>query len=275
MSQPTDTRDIAYEPLPLTTDDHHGLYNAPPSPDPHSSTFHTPQNGPTDLPDEPFIPPGAAQPRFQGHALYDAPLRDSIASSQHTLPRSEYTSSVYALNDPAGQGAFGGSYRDDPRDPYPGDIPMSPVGATGGRMLEEKHAAYTPPRAKSKRKVMIIAVVACALLLLLAIIIPVYFFVIKPGNEKSGNASPSTSGDHSTSLQPTSTGGPKPSVNTVTGGDGSIVTMEDGTKFTYKNSFGGTWYYDEKDPFNNKAQAQSWTPALKDKFTYGTDKIRG
>jgi len=51
--------------------------------------------------------------------------------------------------------------------------------------------------------------------------------------------------------------------------------MEDGTTFTYKNPFGGTWYWDPNDPFNNTAQAQSWTPALNEPFNYGIDHIRG
>jgi len=238
--------------------------------------------GSNDLPlDESAVPPGAAQPRFLGHALYDTSMRSSIASSQHTLPQSEYTSSVYALNDPAAQGQFAGAYRDDPRETYyageHGNVPMSPMspdGATGRRMLEEKRTAYAPPQVKSRRKVMILAVVGSLILLILAVVIPVYLFVIKkPNNEKSVPGSTSSA---SGTAKPSSTaGGTKPSVNAVTGGDGSIVTMEDGTKFTYKNPFGGYWYHDEKDPFNNGAKAQSWSPALNETFHYGTDKIRG
>ncbi|KAH7337940.1 glycoside hydrolase superfamily [Rhizoctonia solani] len=37
----------------------------------------------------------------------------------------------------------------------------------------------------------------------------------------------------------------------------------------------GTWYYDPKDPFRNKAQAQSWTPPLNQAWKFGEDKIRG
>ncbi|EDR10975.1 glycoside hydrolase family 5 protein, partial [Laccaria bicolor S238N-H82] len=51
--------------------------------------------------------------------------------------------------------------------------------------------------------------------------------------------------------------------------------MDDGSTFIYRNSFGGTWYFDENDPYNNAAQAQSWNPALNATFRYGTDKIRG
>ena len=51
--------------------------------------------------------------------------------------------------------------------------------------------------------------------------------------------------------------------------------MEDGTTFTYKNPHGGYWYWDEKDPFNNGARPQSWSPALNETFRYGADLIRG
>ncbi|KAJ3516720.1 hypothetical protein NLJ89_g941 [Agrocybe chaxingu] len=218
---------VAYDPLPLTGDDQPttSLYNAPPSPDPRLSSFHTPQMNPTEL------------------------------------------------------GRFEGSYRDDPRGSYyTGDqnVPMSPVGATGGRTLEEKRTAYAPPRAKSRRKIMILAVVAALVLLLLAVVIPVYFFVVRPNNNESSNASTSSGSSASKSNHATATSSaPTPSATPVTGGHGSEITMEDGTKFTYHNPFGGYWYYDENDPFNNGARAQSWSPALNETFHYGTDKMRG
>ncbi|KAK1226753.1 hypothetical protein PQX77_010263, partial [Marasmius sp. AFHP31] len=61
----------------------------------------------------------------------------------------------------------------------------------------------------------------------------------------------------------------------VTGGDGSTVVLEDGSTFIYSNPHGGHWYHDINDPFNNKARAQAWTPALNEQFTYGADRIRG
>ncbi|KAI5900255.1 glycoside hydrolase family 5 protein [Schizophyllum commune H4-8] len=51
--------------------------------------------------------------------------------------------------------------------------------------------------------------------------------------------------------------------------------MEGGDKFTYSNKFGGTWYWDDEDPFNNNAQAQTYTPPLNESFKYGEDKIFG
>ena len=278
MSNNDPTRNIPYDPLPLTGDDQpsNTLYNAPPSPDPRLSSFHTPQITPSELGlDDNAIPLGAAQPRFLGAALYDGPgplaMRHSFASSQHTIPNSVYGSSVYALNDNPGQGRFEGGYRDDPRDSYyageHGGVPMSPV-VTGHRVLEKKRAAYTPPKTKSKRQIMIAAIIVAIVLLILAVAIPVYFFVIKPSNRES-SSTPSQSAHPSTASAPT------PSHVAVTGGDGSLITMEGGTTFTYKNQFGGTWYWDDNDPFNNGARPQSWSPALNETFRYGIDKIRG
>jgi glucan 1,3-beta-glucosidase len=277
---------VAYDPLPLTSDDAHSdtLYNAPASSDPRLSTYHTPQMVPSELgADDTVIPPGAAQPRFLGAALYDGPgsrsFRDSIASSQHTSPASEYNSSVYALNEPSGAGRFDGSYRDDPRDSYytgeQGGVPMNAMPSRGNRTMEEKRAAYAPPRAKSRRKLMICAVIACICLLIAAVIIPVYFFILKPSSSNKNNQNDSSSSNDSSKTGSASPSKPSASAVAVTGGDGTLITMEDGTTFTYKNPFGGYWYWDENDPFNNGAKAQSWTPALNETFQYGVDKIRG
>jgi aryl-phospho-beta-D-glucosidase BglC (GH1 family) len=61
----------------------------------------------------------------------------------------------------------------------------------------------------------------------------------------------------------------------ITGGDGSVVTTETGAQFTYKNPFGGFWVDDPNNPFNNNAQANSWTPPLNTTWTWGTDRIFG
>ncbi|TFK76576.1 glycoside hydrolase [Pluteus cervinus] len=278
MSHQNDpTRNVPYDPLPLTTEDHpsHALYNAPPSPDPNLASFASSQYNASGS----SIPTGAAQPRFMGQAaLYDSPggNRDSYASSQHTYPNqgSEYSSSVYALND--AHAAPLAAYRDDPRDNYfagePGSLPMTPVGQS--RYLEEKRTTYAAPRAKSRRLVMIAGIVAAIILLLLAVIIPVYFAIVKPKLSKDTSSSNSSPGSSGSSGKPSQPGSPTKNA-IVTGGDGSKVTTENGTTFIYSNTFGGYWYWDENDPFNNGARAQSWNPALNETFKYGIDKIRG
>ncbi|KAJ7578702.1 glycoside hydrolase family 5 protein [Mycena floridula] len=144
----------------------------------------------------------------------------------------------------------------------------------GPSALDEKRASYTPARSRAKRTIFL--AVSAAILLVIIIIIAVYFTVIKPKNNKSassalGDTTGSTTGDGKGAGAP---GSPVAAI-AVTGGDGSIVMLEDGTNFTYSNSFGGTWYWDSNDPFNNGARAQSWSPALNETFKYGIDKIRG
>ncbi|KAF8436890.1 hypothetical protein L210DRAFT_2436741 [Boletus edulis BED1] len=96
--------------------------------------------------------------------------------------------------------------------------------------------------------------------------VPVLLVVNK---SRKNNATPSTSTPSATP----GTGSGK--VAAVTGGNGTTITTANGTTFTYINSFGGTWYWDPNDPFNNNAQPNSWTPPLNQSFKLGTDKIFG
>ncbi|KAJ7739701.1 glycoside hydrolase [Mycena maculata] len=268
-----------YEPLPLTHEDHvpTQLYNSPPSPP--SSSFHLPTGDHDGMPytDDMGIPMGAAQPRFLGRALYDngAPsVRDSYASSHATLPAgsgdrgSEYTTdSVYGLNDaPTPPRAYTDSttYHDEPGFFVHGEQP---------RRRDEKRAraAYASPR--SRRKPILIGL---GVVVVLAIIVGVV--VALTVGKKKDSSSGSSSSDNTaepTSGSSSSSSSPSGKVALVTGSDGSTVTADDGSTFTYVNPFGGTWYWDENDPFNNGARSQSWNPALNETFNYGVDTIRG
>ncbi|PAV23601.1 glycoside hydrolase family 5 [Pyrrhoderma noxium] len=209
----------------------------------------------TPLYDQPSIPmyelpSGAAPPRFQGAALREdgAGVRNSIASSAYTSAAGgSVNSSVYALN-PAGalgEGArsstFLAGYRDDPNAEEEFSSP------TGHDYLEGKRATYASPAVKSRKK----------------------WFLGGKSEDDSSDQSDSGNSDNSDS------GGGSTVRTVVTGGDGSTITMDDGSTFTYSNSFGGYWYFDPKDPFNNGARAQSWSPALNETFKYGEDIIRG
>ena len=90
------------------------------------------------------------------------------------------------------------------------------------------------------------AVAAAAIVaVILAVILPVYFTVIKPKNNTSLGSGPG----NNTQGNGTDNGGdnpeppPKPPQGLITGGDGSTVTMENGTEFTYRNPFGGYCAY--------------------------------
>jgi glucan 1,3-beta-glucosidase len=69
--------------------------------------------------------------------------------------------------------------------------------------------------------------------------------------------------------------GGQPNSKILYGGDGTIVTTEDGTTFVYNNSFGGYFAQDPDNPFNNDARAQSWSPPLNQSWQFGKDQILG
>jgi len=93
---------------------------------------------------------------------------------------------------------------------------------------------FTAKKSKPLHKRPLIwALAAIALaLIIVAVVVPVYFTVIKPKNNTvtSGNGG-SNNGDPTTTHQPPT--------STNSGGDGSTITTENGTQFTYSNPYGG------------------------------------
>ncbi|KZT27908.1 glycoside hydrolase family 5 protein [Neolentinus lepideus HHB14362 ss-1] len=220
------------------------------------------------------------RPHFMGAALAGeaGSSRPSFDSGHQTYPSfGDNNSSVYALNPQDVHGTpesefrdgsqyFG--YRDDSFDASR-DVPMHPVGSP--QYLEEKRAVYAPPRRRSRVKMILFGVLGGVAALIIIVVLAVYFGVVKKNNDKT------TTGDSVSNPTGTSSAGGGGSSGTlvVTGGGGSTVTTDNGTTFTYQNSFGGYWYWDPNDPFNNGARAQSWSPALNETFHWGVDKIRG
>ncbi len=151
---------------------------------------------------------------------------------------------------------------------------LSPVPGAGRRSrdLSEKNELYAAPRTKTKRKALICGIVIAALIILIiAIAVPVYFFVIK---KKGGSSGSSSSGSGQTgSTSPT--GGNTQTTASITGGDGSIVTKDDGSTFVYNNTLGGYWVFDPANPLNESARAQSYSPPLSEQWKWGVDKIYG
>jgi hypothetical protein len=91
----------------------------------------------------------------------------------------------------------------------------------------------------------------------------------------SNNAASPSSG-------PGATGAPSPSASAspgtlsgIYGGNGTVVTTEKGTTFTYINNFGGYFVQDPENPFNNGARAQSWSPPLNQSWEWGKDQVLG
>jgi glucan 1,3-beta-glucosidase len=275
---------VAYDPVPNPQEE----LDTPPDDTPYDPYLEHMSAPPLDddlNPNEPSI--NLVRPRFLG-TIDGEGIRESLASVS-SRPQSDNVSSLYALNqgslstrasqalqpDPAAD-SFS-PYRDDPRSPSEDvlDGPSVPMESfSHPRFLKEKQALYASPTSKSRRRnVIVLAALGGLILLIVVVVVPVYFLAIKPHSNKSSSSSPSS---HSTAASPSSTSSPSsPKSAAVTGGDGSTVTMDDGTTFTYQNSFGGYWYYDPKDPLSNNARAQSWTPALNETFNFGTDTIHG
>ncbi|KZT57294.1 glycoside hydrolase family 5 protein [Calocera cornea HHB12733] len=144
------------------------------------------------------------------------------------------------------------------------------------RRYDHKPLPYTPPRRRSRLFWWLVALV-CLAIVVLAVVLPVYFTVIKPHQNTSGSASSAGSGG-STGGSGGSGGSAQPApafTGAITGGDGSTLTFDDGSTMTYSNPFGGTWYFDPSDPFNDGARAQSWSPALNETWRFGMDTVRG
>ncbi|WVR06874.1 hypothetical protein IAU60_003910 [Kwoniella sp. DSM 27419] len=66
-----------------------------------------------------------------------------------------------------------------------------------------------------------------------------------------------------------------PSATPTSGGQGSLITLDDGSTMTYDNPFGGEWHWDEANPFNSSARPNSWTPPLDEDWDYVNDRIFG
>jgi glucan 1,3-beta-glucosidase len=219
----------------------------------------------------PHLPSGAAQPRFLGSALYqDMPGgRNSFASSQHTLNSGNFdaNSSVYGLqSDPMGEQGYFGQVPDHGASFAGSTQALRMPGGSQPRYVSDKRSMYASPATKSKRKLLLWAGVGVLVLVAAAVGLG---FILRP---KSSNKTSSPA--QTSSGAPKATGTATPT-SAVTGGDGSLITFEDGTTYTYSNPFGGYWYYDINDPFNNAARPQSWVPALNETFNYGVDQIRG
>lgn len=271
---PVDTGDGHQDDPPV--DQPGGAYTDNPFPTPPIDRPLDPPFNPEDLTRDSFVEDGIARPRFLGHAAGSDLNRGSLASSFGVPPSlGDNSSSIYALNPLGGNRDSAAGYSSVPYqdDPHDSDFVAGAVSSSRrGRYLEEKRGTYAPPN-KSKRKIIIGAIAVGVIVVAIAIIVALYFTVIK----KDGNTSSGIGGSDGNNDDGNNNGNnTTPSTNILkSGGDGSNITLEDGTTMTYSNKFGGTWYWDPDEPFNNNAQAQSWTPPLNQSFKWGQDRVFG
>lgn len=229
---------------------------------------------------DPVANPGAG-PTPRATSFEDEQLQPPAIFNDTGNYRDSYTAPSFDSSKPLAPSA---PYRDDPN------------GASSSGFLGDKEAATayppSPPLDRSslaagqkRRRPWIWAVVVGALaLIVVAVIVPVYFKVIHKSNNSSASSSPDNSGgsndggNGSSNTGNGSGGAANPGLGksaAITGGDGSTVTTETGATFTYRNAFGGFWVQDPNDPFNNNAQAQSWSKPLNQTWDWENDKIRG
>jgi len=92
-----------------------------------------------------------------------------------------------------------------------------------------------------RRPIWLVIALGALVAVILAVILPVYFTVIHKSNgNRSSINKPGSSSATASSTGPSSPSPTKTPSNAITGGDGSTITMKDGTEFIYNNSFGGS-----------------------------------
>ncbi|KAF7977045.1 hypothetical protein HWV62_4814 [Athelia sp. TMB] len=181
-------------------------------------------------------------------------------SSALSTPRDSYADNQSSVNDSSHRLAEG---------------PLVVGGVVGSSEETEAGAAAAPLK---KQRSPLVWLGALAVLVAVVLVVALPATLVK--KHHSGAASSSSGGGGSGGGNP-GTGSPGGSGSgsgssaIVTGGDGSVITMADGTNFTYSNPFGGFWYYDPEDPFNNNAQPNSWTPPLNTSWDFSTNRIHG
>jgi glucan 1,3-beta-glucosidase len=244
-----------------------------------------------------YLPAGAQPPSrfYSALGTVDEPYgRDSFASSAHELstpPRPGYRDSDYgSISHLRPDSTFGslatytpesprvtsfGTYRDDPS-ASTANFAMDDIGGAS----VDKRELYTTPREKRSRQLRALIITCLVLLIAAAIGVSLYFFVFKKKSSQNdtsttpGSASPGSSGSLTATQSTGGSGSPTSNV-IITGGDGSTLLLDGGGTMTYTNKLGGYWYYDQNDPFNGAARAQSYTPPLNQSWQYGVDRIFG
>ena len=229
---------------PLTDDVH------PPSP---SLAVPTPNDRPISE-----APSSIYDPRAPSLPVPNPPFmlqqRDSLASSFDSIPAGSTTNNFIHPSSsltPLDPSKLDVPYPHYDPDPNPEDFPTE----------KPTRPWYTRPRWS--------CLILLALLLTITIVLGAYFGSkkLKPKHAASGASKPSPASPSSPASPNTPT--------VVFGGDGTVVTTDQGTTFTYNNSFGGYFVTDSGNPFNNAARAQSWSPALNETWTWGKDRVLG
>ncbi|KAH7103862.1 glycoside hydrolase family 5 protein [Auriculariales sp. MPI-PUGE-AT-0066] len=158
------------------------------------------------------------------------------------------------------------------------ETPPSDNEAAEKAFAAEAVADPAPPRKAKNRRRLVLWLIPVILALLAGIAVIIYFFAVKPkqNKESDNKASDSNGGSQSSTSSGAGPEATQPAVVFI-GHDGDEVTMENGQTFTYKNSFGGYFVDASKtsDPFNDGARPQEFSKALNETWDYAADIMRG
>jgi hypothetical protein len=111
---------------------------------------------------------------------------------------------------------------------------------------------------KRRRMILLGAALVGLIILAVAIAVPVALTTNKKTSNRSTSGNGGGGGGGATGGSGNPGDGSPPANAPTTGGNGSTVTTDKNTTFTYYNPFGGFWVEDLNDPFNMNAQAQSY-----------------
>ncbi|KAF5348585.1 hypothetical protein D9756_009619 [Leucocoprinus leucothites] len=137
----------------------------------------------------------------------------------------------------------------------PSNKEFAPIPAQDTQQL----SSVAPRAKKATRRPWLLAIGILSLVVIIVIAVVVPLVILKHQSNPTGGSSGSGDSEGATS-----------------GTSGSIVTMEDGAKFTYRNDFGGDWTADPKNPFGPGGKAQSWSKRIgTEEWVWGQDVARG
>ncbi|WVW84155.1 hypothetical protein I302_106184 [Kwoniella bestiolae CBS 10118] len=158
------------------------------------------------------------------------------------------------------------------------------IGAAEVQTEKPRWAEVVDSSPKKKRSKKLLLAGACVgLLALIALAVGLGVGLTRKST-KDGSSSSSEDGQagnegdsksHSGTGTATASSTATPSATPTSGTRGSLVTLDDGTTMTYDNPFGGEWHWDEANPFNSSARANSWSPRLNEPWDFAKNRIYG
>ncbi|GAA5863868.1 hypothetical protein JCM8547_006089 [Rhodosporidiobolus lusitaniae] len=220
-------------------------------------------------PDAPYRLRGGASPAA-GSAMWgdsEAGHDYSVGGDSPSLMGSSANLNAMAYRNVAGgQRAGDSAYGDGKEGSYggAGAVGAGAAGRRGGK------GGWWSSKSSRAKKMLLAALVLLVLLIAIAIAVPVGI----TQSNKNNNAEEKRKEDNDGTEKGIPTAA-NPSTDWSTapyGGNGSVVYTEDGSSFTYNNSFGGYWV---SIPFNDTARPQRDTPRLNETWDYEKHLIQG